>query len=231
MVASSQRSRFPPSRNYCSNVTNTQFRGTRKVQPSIPIHAINRSDSPGSILFSVFEINPWEYCWWKCYAILVQLFLLFLIFNCSSPYSTCLSHRIESSLSSSQFLFQFHLTIKYLFSRNGYIDRYIQRILFHRNEASSPLFSHLFVDIFNGEISARGGESVKEIPAVEEQIVDDRQSATGTPSGRRRRVGGVTMSVYPGLFCPTSPSRPSGFCSPMWPSLFGSDQITGHEPL
>lgn len=93
MVASSQRSRFPPSRNYCSNVTNTQFRGTRKVQPSIPIHAINRSDSPGSILFSVFEINPWEYCWWKCYAILVQLFPLFLIFNyCScSPYSTYLS--------------------------------------------------------------------------------------------------------------------------------------------
>lgn len=144
MVASSQRSRFPPSRNYCSNVTNTQFRGTRKVQPSIPIHAINRSDSHGSILFSVFEINPWEYCWWKCYAILVQLFPLFLIFNCScSPYSTCLSHRIESSLSSSQFLFQFHLTIKYLFSRNGYIDLYSTNPLSSKRSILTSLLSSL----------------------------------------------------------------------------------------
>lgn len=40
-----------------------------------------------------------------------------------------------------------------------------------------------------------------------QRVVDEWQSAAGTPSGRRQREeegSRVTMSVYPGLFCPTS---------------------------
>lgn len=52
-------------------------------------------------------------------------------------------HRIESSLSSSQFLFQFHLTIKYLFSRNGYIDLYSTNPLSSKRSILTSLLSSL----------------------------------------------------------------------------------------
>lgn len=73
--------------------------------------------------------------------------------------------------------------------------------------------------------------------AAKDTGLDDRRRVIRIPDGRmkdgvtrRRRGSRVTMSVHPGLFCPTS-SLKAAFVHRPDLLFFGSDQITGHEAL
>lgn len=133
---------FP--RNYCSNVTNTQFRGTRKAQPSIPSTLLIHP-----FLDSVFcERNLVRIC-----LTLTELLATVFILDTRSQLIFFIT---ESRIIADNLLvFQFHLTkliidhSLFIFSHSGSSYSTKRGVL-----SSSPL-SHLFVDISNRGISAR----------------------------------------------------------------------------
>lgn len=94
---------------------------------------------------------------------------------------------------------------KRIFARNASPPSFVETRFNQRNETKDPpTWIILREEIFDAKrMLAPRLKRLKKL----QRVVDERQSATGTPSGRRQREeegSRVTMSVYPGLFCPTS---------------------------